>query len=735
MLKRLSPEARSAAHDGPSSLLQPLDIAGIACKAWRHRRYMLLGAASGAALGLAYCLMTQPSYTASSKLLIEPRQLITLSQQSVGEVPIETAYVDSQVEVLNSNSVLSRVVASRDLTKDDEFASAPSFIKQALAFVTGGNSATPAESLTNSAVESLRRKMTVRRVGLTYVLSIAVTTHSPQKSAYLANATATAFLQDNREARAETAEAAAQWLQGRVRELRDLAIAADARVQEFRARNNIVATEKGLMSDQQVTELSSELLQARNQLTEAQARYEKLGAALSNASAEESIIPSELPENSIIRKLQQDMIQNTVRIAELAKANGEKHSSVLKLRAENQSLSASIAAELRKIGASYKSEMDVAAQRVAGLEARLKGAVGTSNATSSAQVSLRDLERESESYRAIYQLSLDKLQEATQQQSFPASEYRIITPAVPVMQKSWPKSTLTIALAIMAGLTLGALGSLARASRDSTMRNAKDVADGLGGKMISIYPLLRELPDFASTIANRTPALRAPARAAKLSLRSLKSGTRCIVIGITSSHRGEGRSTVAASLAASFTASGYRTLLVDADLANPALTTALASGKSRGLRASLADAGQPEVLGFSSDGSGVHFLPSGGAGGPQDGTDWLASAKVAALMNFLQDRYDAVILDLAPLSVSMDAAALAPYADGYVFVAEWGVTDAVMARELIEESGDLSDSVVGVVLSKMPEKRSLLPFLGRRRANDPATGPFVVTSSREASFQ
>ena len=73
-------------------------------------------------LGLIYCITARPSFTAQAQLLIDARKLQVFQQQSIlGDIPIDTAQVESQVEILKSENVASAVIKNLHLTEDPEF--------------------------------------------------------------------------------------------------------------------------------------------------------------------------------------------------------------------------------------------------------------------------------------------------------------------------------------------------------------------------------------------------------------------------------------------------------------------------------------------------------------------------------------------------------------------------------------------------------------------------------------
>ena len=93
-------------------------------------------------------------------------------------------------------------------------------------------------------------------------------------------------------------------------------------------------------------------------------------------------------------------------------------------------------------------------------------------------VQLRELEREAESYKDLYQKFLQRYQESLQQESFPVTEARIISPAAVPQETSGPKKSLVLALCAMLGLAFGTgLGAL-QEYRDRFFRTGCSMAAG-----------------------------------------------------------------------------------------------------------------------------------------------------------------------------------------------------------------------------------------------------------------
>ncbi len=666
-------------------VVRPLDIGWIVRALWRGRWVTVLCGLACLGLGLVYLMLAPRLYTASTSILIGPRPVDVFADaaQSSND-PMDMPFIDSQVEVLKSSRVLARVVAAEKLAGDAEF------------------SAVADEA---AAARKLKSKLDVRRIGLTYVVSAAVTTQDAQKSARIANAIAKSFLDDNLSARSTLAQMAANWLQSRVNELRDLAISADARVQDYRARNNIVSSGKGLITDQKITELTTMLIEARAKLADGTARASRIKLVLDRVgeSSFDQAVLSDEPVGDAMSSLRADYMANTLRIDELLKSSGPDHQSIIKLRSENQALEESMRAELQRVADSYDGDLEVAEARYASLQTSLDQAVKDANIAATAQVQLRDLEREAESYRAIYQMSLSRLQEATQRETFPINEYRIIADAEPPVAKSWPLTTPILGLALAAGLSLGGLISLLRSQWSVRIATAADVADYLGQDCLGVVPLLPAgnvaSPAKGMMEQMQNPEAVAQLRKARLVLQPADGGRACSVICVASTNRGEGRSTVAWALARGFAAAARRTVLIDADFRKPDLSR---------FAGRIAEAGLFDILMGTATAAGtiledeytrVHFLPAGQATGGSNSSIVLEGHQAAALIAELRGNYDVIVIDAGPVSESSDALALAPHLDGCLYVVRRLQTWTRQVKQALQGADGLESRISGYVIA------------------------------------
>ena len=147
-------------------------------------------------LGLVYLVTTPPSFTAHTMLLIDSSKVRMLQEQGpIGDVPIDTAQVETQVEILKSENIGATVVKDLKLSADPEFTgSGAGLLGRILALVTAPEPKSET-GLAREALGAFLAKRTVTRVGRTYVLDIGFTASSPARAAEIANAIADAYIE------------------------------------------------------------------------------------------------------------------------------------------------------------------------------------------------------------------------------------------------------------------------------------------------------------------------------------------------------------------------------------------------------------------------------------------------------------------------------------------------------------------------------------------------------------
>jgi succinoglycan biosynthesis transport protein ExoP len=697
-----------------------------------RRQWPLIAAilAGTLALIIIYLLTATPMYTANARILMDTRQTQVLDKDSgVTNALIDPGFVDSQVEILNSDDLVLSIVRRLKLTEDPEFnGSNPGIIPMIIGKVMSlfSSDGPPSkERIERGAVETIQKNLKVERVLTTYVLSVSFRSLNAEKAAQITNAISDAYMVGALEAKYQSTKRAGEWLQQRSAELREQATASDRAVQTFKAQNNIVGTSRGLMSEQQLTDVNTQLIQARAATAEAKARLDRIEAISDKDLAQPTV--TDALSNTVITRLRAQYLDLAAQYADWSSRYGKTHQASVNLANRMEEMRKAIADEVRRIADSYRSEYEIAKSRETSLEDNMKGLVAQAGSTAQAQVKLRDLESAADTYRNLYNNFLEKLQQATQNQSFPISEARIISTAVKPDKKSSPKTVLFLIGGLIGGLCFGFGAAFSRELLSDVLRTPGDVEDELGVKCLGVLPDIRPaapvvqkaralLPGEVSSEKNKENSLSHyvvdhPFSRFAETLRNIKVSidvarlTRDVkVIGIVSSLPKEGKTTVAANFGHLTALTGHRTLLIDGDLHTRSLTRELAPSATTGLVEVLKD---PRSLGHHikrSQETGLDFLPSFVISRMVNSADVMASKAMADMLMVMRENYDYIIIDLAPVMPVTDAKAVSHLLDAMVYVIEWGRTTRSALQESMSSSEAIQKKLLGAVLNRANPK-------------------------------
>lgn len=672
-------------------------------------------------LGFLYYLVTPPSFTATGTLVVDKRKVQLFQNESVlSGIDVDTATVQTEVEVLKSDSLSLAVIRKLHLADDPEF-TGPSVepVGRLIGLITGlfarqkRNSEFEREA---SALLKFDKRRKISRIGLTYVMDIDFTSHDPDKAARIVNALADAYIDDQLNAKYQAARRASAWLQERLIELRTQANAGEQAVVDFKGKNNIVDTGGGrLVNEQQLTEINSQLVLARAATAEAKARLDRINAVMKEDPADASV--ADALKSEVIIKLRGQYLEIAQREALWSKKYGDGHLAAITLRTQMEELRRSIKDEMGKIAETYKSDYEIALTRQQSLEKSLANVVSESQTTGQAQVKLRELESSAETSRTLYDSFLQRYMEAVQQQSVPISEARLVSPAMRPLKRSSPKWWLVLLVSAGGGGLLSAAAAYFCEARDGTLRTSRQVEEALNAACLAMVPTFQPPREPVGT---KVPRNAPPARENRLryavnapfsryaeAIRSVKVAADLggvlkshRVIGVTSTLPNEGKSTIAANLAHLIADAGGSVVLVDADLRNPSLSRRFAPN-ALGLMGAVMGYVSPSEAIVPIPSSTLHFMPAGARARLPHTSELLASPALKSCADALRGRYDYVVVDLSPVIPVVDVRATGHFIDTYVYVVEWGKTKIEAIEQGLAEAQNVMDHLLGIVLNKV----------------------------------
>ena len=685
--------------------------------------------AIGIVLGLVYTATATRRYTAEFSILVVPAKGSLLARDDASQERLmDPGVVESQVEVLKSDSVAAMAVRALDLTNDPTvMGKPPGWLSKAISglfhlFSTKTDNVAAADDQEQKAVDSITTALKVQRLGATYVLQTSYTNIDPLRSAQIANGLANAYLVSQLDARYQATRRAADWLQTRLKALRDETSAAELAVQRFKAENGIVDTARGLITDQQLTDASTQLATAHDNTSAAKANLDRIQEVLKSDDAVNATVPEAL-KDEVLNRLRAQYLDLSSRNADLLSRFGPKHQAVIKLQSQMGEITKVARDELGRIAESLKSTYESAASKEAAVKQDLQGAMSKADSTNKAQVQLRDLESTAQTYRNLYDNMLDKLQQTTQEQTSPEDGARIITAAAVPDRPSSPKLVITMAVAIAGSLAFGVVLAVVRDLMGNGFKTAEDVMNYAGLEHLGTLPRITVHRRTARALrfASPTPsatilgghsavarhALLAPfsrftetIRSVKVSIDIAKIGRNASITGIVSAVPKEGKTTFAANLALMTAQMGHRTLLIDGDMHNPSLTRTLSPDASVGLIDLLEHRSSITSVVIKDQPTGLFFIPTVVKQRKPNSVSLLTSETMTKLLATFREQFEFVIIDLPPIVPVVDVKAAATMFDNFVFVTEWSKTSRDVVRDALLTSDHVRERVLGVVLNK-----------------------------------
>jgi polysaccharide biosynthesis transport protein len=582
-------QVKSAALAGAAPGVAPpagIDLLKMLTMLWRGRATILATTVAALLLAALFVLVAPHSYTAVTEILIDPVDL-----RAVADDPAPSAragdtallLVDSQVRVLGSDDVLRRVVESEGLARDSEFVSKQSPLRALanLLLAALGRQSTLSADASLTALNALRQHVRVTRAERTYVVSVAVSSREAAKAARLANAIAQAYLAEQTQVRADAARQISRSLSARLDELKESVKRAEDRVEAFKASHNIVDANGKLVNEQQLSDLNNQLAAARARTAAAKARLDEIESAQSS-NADAGAFP-EAVQSQTITALRSQYAEIMRLLAQQTTSLGDRHPAVIEIRAQAERLKRMIAEEVQRIALAARADYQSAKASEELLQRSVDALKRNALATDADMITLRELQRDVQASRAVYEAFLVRARETGEQERIDTKNIQVISRADLPLYRSWPPSNKILALgAILLGIAAGGGLVMRRQTRQEarlrgTSGDSPTLKLAIGRRAVlppaaaaPVVPVLAKLPGLdgppgPNCADEQDTRFAAGIRTVYEAVRTThnKSGNPSILI--IASDAGDDTASVALMLAA-LAAASQRVLLIDTDL-------------------------------------------------------------------------------------------------------------------------------------------------------------------------
>ncbi|PLS20825.1 GumC family protein [Neptunicoccus cionae] len=700
-----------------------VDLKQLAQMIWRRRNLIIL---STLVFGvLAYVLVSQitPTYSAESKVMLDPRKSqVTIGEDVVSDLDINDQLVLSEAAVIKSNLLIEEVIAEigfSGLAILDPAHQPPGLkdrvktVARGLGLMKTPEPPTPEQAL-RSKIETLvyviRKNLSVRREGKSFVISITAKTESPQLSALLAQTIAEKYIEQQLENRQNVAKQATAWIEERLKILRkELEEAQAAGVRSRMANLQADGTSLQAIS-QQLFELTTKLSEAQGDRTIAEASLNQLEVIVAEQGVRKAGTLLTSPQLEVLNA---ERVKLTIEDGVWARNYDAEHPSRKRLRSQIDVIEAEMVAEVEKIIEQKKGEVQLAQARERSIQSNMEQMQQRMIAISTNELDQEELQRKVNSARLAYEQLLNRLTETRSQEQLQKADARIIEQATVPGSPSAPKPKLIAVLGAMLGMAVGFGATFYLGFASKSYRSEDDIEADTG------LPVLASLQagEWDNPVDSYLDVMYAPNSEYAERIRQLRTSVlmhlpagKTQKILVTSSTPDEGKTTTTLNLAAMIAKTGKSVILVDCDLRRSGLAAQFGWDMKFGLSDYLERACDLDQAVYSDTHMPFDILTSNGAHAQT--VDALGQDKLAEIMDLLEQSYDVIIIDSPPVLAVADGLMLARAVDSLVFVVRWNETPKQAVKKALGMLGDARARPSGLVFNMVDPKEYLTEFVG-----------------------
>jgi capsular exopolysaccharide synthesis family protein len=683
-------------------LLMMTDVREVWLFAKRNVKLVLGIVVAVTVITMVVALVLPPRYMGEAVVMLDPRRThIANIEQVISNLPTDNQAIRSEIDIIESRSVINRVIKELGLQNDREFnpsLSVLGWFERLFASRKPEDRAQQESADRNVIADRLLKKLDVKNDGRSYTISIGYSNRNPAKAAKIANAFADQYLVDQLEVKYETTQRANIWLNKRMEALRDEVATAEKAVEDFKISHNLTAVGEETLTERQLGTINSQLLEARAERSQAEARL----TSVKDLPEEKMVTSSAVLSSQLISQLNQQEAEVQRKVGDLATRYGDRHPKMIDARNELLSIRDKIKEEVSKVISGFQNDYAMADAKVTSLEkdlAKLSADTGSGNKD---MVMLRQLQREASASRSLYEGFLNRSKQVAEQQDMQTSDSRIIAHAEIPLKAYFPNLWIFLGLGVALGLVAGFMVALLIEYLDRGIRTLGFIEKNYDVPGLGIMPLA----EIAEGQLPSDYVLEKPLSAYAESLRSIRTAIHFSnvdnppkVIVTTSTLPGEGKTVFCTSLARVLAKSGNKVLLIDGDMRRPRMHSLLNLDKTKPDLALLLAGEATLQQAIQKDASGADVIISRTkTPNPQD---LISSKQMEKLVMTARELYDVVIIDTPPIMAMTDAALIARLADSVVYVVRWASTPRDVVGEGLKQFNNFGIKLTGAVLTQV----------------------------------
>ncbi len=615
-------------------------------------------------------------------------------------------FLATQVKLIQSDSVLRPVVEKYKLREVE-----PDALERAVD-----------SSDTSKEAPIELKPLRVARPPNTYILQISYRSQHRQLAADVANAIAQSYLAHSYAIRYKATASLSEFMERQLEELRAKMEKSSEALARFERDLNLINPEE------KTSILTARLLELNSEYTKAQADRVRKEAAYNSVQSGSLAAAQASDQGEALKKLAEDLGQAQQKFAEGRTIYGANHPEYKKLQTRVSELENQLDAARKNVGRRAQVEYYEAVDREDKLENAVKETKAEYDSLNSRSFEYQTLKREAEGDKKLYEELVRRIREAGINASFQNSSIRIADAARPGLRPVFPKISLNALLAFLFASLFSIGAAVLSDVLDNTVRDPDQVSRLMNTEVIGSLPAVKNWRRHLSPI-QRIQVLNGSANGSsngteiealvhangsgdralsnyEEAIRTLRNSIlltdfdrRLRSVLLTSASPSEGKSTVAAHLAATHAGQHKRTLLIDGDLRRPSVHRLYQVPNSVGLsNVLLQQISWRDAVIRIDDLQGLDVLPAGPS--TRRASDVIGTG-LSELVEEAAREYDLVVLDAPPLLGFAEPLQMATAVDGVIVVARAGDTSRKALNSVIATLTRLRANLVGVVLNEV----------------------------------
>ena len=633
-------------------------------------------------------------------------------------------YYQTQYKILESRSLVKRVIQNLKLTEHPEFLPKPetpfqkwksnilnsiSDLFTSSIKISNSNKDPSDNEKETGLINQLLRKLKIEPIRNSRLVKIHFDSNYPELSNQVSNALAATYIQQNLESRFIATQQAKEWLTGQLDDLKAKVERADEALQTFGSKHDIISLdEKENVTMQRLIDLNDALTKAESERMAKEALYKQTKDRNSDS------LPSIL-ENKLIMDLKQAYIQLEAQYMKLSETFKPEYPEMLRLKNQMHTMQKRIDGELTKVIVAIKNDYESSLRKEALLRQAFEHQKVRVMEMKDNAIRYNILKREADTNKELYKGLLQRMKEAGVSAGIMASNIQVVDQAELPTQPYKPNKQLNLLLAAVVGLFLGVGLAFFFEYLDNTVKTPEDVEQMIRLPSFGMVPEIsyerrRRLESGTSypvelvTFGHPKSMLSEAYRNIRTSILLSFSERPPKKIAISSPNPAEGKTTTVINTGIALSQTGAQVIIIDSDMRKPRVHKIFGEENGAGLSNFLSGNANLDSVIKRSEIPNLYYIPSGPI--PPNPSELVGSKLFKSMMESLGVRFDHIVLDSPPVLGFADTTILSTSVDGVILVVLGGKTPRETLLRAKEVLHQVNAKILGVVINRIDIQRS-----------------------------